>query len=32
MDRMVASTSAFGANVNVDAVPTSRYVVRSPFV
>jgi xanthosine utilization system XapX-like protein len=32
MDRMIASTSAFGANVNVDAVPTSRYVVRSPFV
>lgn len=31
MDRMVASTSAFGANVNVDTVPTSRYVLRSPF-
>lgn len=31
MNRMVASTSAFGANVDVDTVPTSRYVVRSPF-
>jgi EthD domain len=31
MERMVASTSAFGANVNVDTVPTSRYVYRSPF-
>lgn len=31
MDRMVASTSAFGANRNVDTVPTSRYVYRSPF-
>jgi hypothetical protein len=31
MNRMVASTSAFGANVNVDTVPTSRYVLRSPF-
>jgi EthD domain len=29
--RMVASTSAFGANDNVDTVPTSRYVFRSPF-
>ena len=26
MDRMVASTSAFGANRDVDTVPTSRYV------
>ncbi|WP_163685163.1 EthD domain-containing protein [Mycolicibacterium gadium] len=32
MDRMVASTSAFGANRNVDTVPTSRYVYRTPFV
>lgn len=31
MRRMVASTSAFGANRNVDTVPTSRYVLRSPF-
>jgi len=31
MARMVASTSAFGANENVDTVPTSRYVYRSPF-
>lgn len=32
MTRMVASTSAFGANENVDTVPTSRYVLRDPFV
>ena len=32
MERMVASTSAFGANRNVDTVPTSRYVYRTPFV
>ncbi len=31
MTRMVASTTAFGANENVDTVPTSRYVMRSPF-
>lgn len=31
MRRMVASTAAFGANENVDTVPTSRYVLRSPF-
>jgi hypothetical protein len=31
MDRMVASTTAFGANENVDTVPTSRYVLRNPF-
>ncbi len=31
MERMVASTSAFGANENVDTVPTSRYVYRTPF-
>ena len=30
--QMVASTSAFGANDNIDTVPTSRYVLRSPFV
>jgi hypothetical protein len=31
MERMVASTEAFGANRDVDAVPTSRYVFRTPF-
>lgn len=31
MARMMESTSAFGANENVDTVPTSRYVVRDPF-
>ncbi|PQE02818.1 hypothetical protein CYL16_02600 [Mycobacterium sp. EPG1] len=31
MSRMVASTTAFGANENVDTVPTSRYVLRDPF-
>jgi hypothetical protein len=31
MTRMIASTSAFGANENVDTVPTSRFVYRSPF-
>ena len=31
MTRMVASTSAFGANRDVDTVPTSRYVLRSAF-
>ena len=31
MERMVASTAAFGANENVDTVPTSRFVYRSPF-
>ena len=31
MTRMVSSTTAFGANQNVDTVPTSRYVLRSPF-
>lgn len=31
LSRMVASTAAFGANENVDTVPTSRYVRRSPF-
>ncbi len=32
MEAMVASTSAFGANRDVDTVPTSRYVYRTPFV
>jgi hypothetical protein len=31
MDRMLASTDAFGADQNVDTVPTSRYVYSSPF-
>jgi hypothetical protein len=31
MTRMVASTSAFGANENIDTVPTSRYLFRTPF-
>lgn len=31
MGKMVASTSAFGANVDVDTVPTGRYVIRDPF-
>jgi EthD domain len=29
--RMVASTSAFGANENIDTVPTSRYPLKTPF-
>lgn len=29
--RMVASVTAFGANRDLDTVPTSRYVFRSPF-
>ncbi len=29
--RMVASTSAFGANENIDTVPTSRYIFKTPF-
>jgi hypothetical protein len=28
---MVASTSAFGANVDIDTVPTGRYVYATPF-
>jgi len=28
---MVASTAAFGANVNIDTVATGRYVYRDPF-
>ena len=31
LGRMVASTTAFGANENIDTVPTSRYVRKSPF-
>lgn len=31
MGRMVASTAAFGANVDIDTVPTGRYVFRDPF-
>ena len=31
MERMVASTAAFGANQIIDTVPTSRYVFRTPF-
>ena len=31
LGRMVASTSAFGANENIDTVPTSRYVLATPF-
>lgn len=31
MSRMAASTTAFGANENVDTVPTSRYVLRDAF-
>jgi len=32
MGRMIASTSAFGANQNIDTVATGRYVLRRPFV
>lgn len=32
LEKMVASTAAFGANVNIDAVPTSRYLFRNPFL
>jgi hypothetical protein len=31
LSRMLASTSAFGANENIDTVPTSRYVLKTPF-
>ena len=31
ISQMVASTSAFGANENIDAVPTGRYVFKTPF-
>lgn len=30
--RLLASVSAFGAHQNIDTVPTSRYLLRSPFV
>lgn len=31
MGRMIASTAAFGANIDIDTVPTGRYEFRSPF-
>jgi hypothetical protein len=31
LGRMVASTAAFGANENIDTVPTSRYILKTPF-
>lgn len=31
MQRMLASTAAFGADRDIDTVPTSRYVLSSPF-
>lgn len=31
LGRMVASTTAFGANENIDTVPTSRYVYKAAF-
>jgi hypothetical protein len=31
LSEMIASTSAFGANENIDTVPTSRYVFKTPF-
>ncbi|UMB71962.1 EthD domain-containing protein [Mycobacterium paraterrae] len=31
LSRMVASTTAFGANANIDTIPTSRYVLTTPF-
>ncbi len=31
LGRMVASTTAFGANENIDTVPTSRYMLKTPF-
>jgi hypothetical protein len=31
LGKMVASTSAFGANVDIDTVPTGRYVFARPF-
>lgn len=31
LSKMVASTAAFGANINIDTVPTGRYVFRDPF-
>lgn len=32
MTRMLASTAAFGADQNIDTVPTSQYVYADPFV
>ncbi|GAA4290425.1 EthD domain-containing protein [Mycobacterium paraffinicum] len=32
LGRMVTSTTAFGANDNIDTVPTSRYVFKTPFI
>jgi len=32
LGKMVVSTTAFGANVNIDTVPTGRYVFASPFL
>lgn len=31
LGKMVASTAAFGANVDIDTVPTGRYVFATPF-
>ncbi|BBU22739.1 EthD domain-containing protein [Mycobacterium xenopi] len=31
LSRMLSSTTAFGANENIDTVPTSRYVLKTPF-
>lgn len=31
MQKMIASTARFGANEKIDTIPTSRYVVRTPF-
>ncbi|GFG75935.1 EthD domain-containing protein [Mycobacterium botniense] len=31
LNRMLASTTAFGANENIDTVPTSRYLIKTPF-
>lgn len=31
LGQMIASTSAFGANVDIDTVPTGRYVFSNPF-
>ena len=31
LGKMVVSTTAFGANVNIDTVPTGRYVFANPF-
>jgi hypothetical protein len=31
MERMMASIARFGADRDVDTIPTSRYVLRDPF-